>query len=544
MSPETPSVAPVPSTNTLRSPDQLLSDLKASAPPPPTAGELTDKFGTPPSELGMYDSVLEDAEKGELGFDLAENVRNFARNADQRDPATGVGDISVAVNPEETDVNSLSKMTVQMMTHQAHLARSLGFTVHGRMHISDGQAKLRILSPRPDRTPQLTPVSEAGVIVDKAPVYDKSGSPLPVQVAENLYAAKSFMTQEDTMRRMGSELNLESAVNTILGNANHDEVYVDTGHAYYNGGGSFARNVLEAAGYKVGALTSEAGPTGYYKVPILGRLAETDGDLSNQTPRAAAPAEEPIAQPEGTAEFSNGETIDDKNREVLLSSDLSYLLTDAYNRALALEPRLANVEIVPLPEDSVSVAVAVPAWKSASGRHEVHLRLGDSDAILRKYSEVIESVPGARRLFADSLGLEEKDLTPQLLYVQSALHELGHTVEYMQYEQQPEELRARVKKEKSMMPLGSVAVSRLLDPSSPARQTVDAHFDELAHTHEIDSLDELIEKQHAAYRQTTSEHFADSFAADVIALSPSLRDNLISSDIQPFKNYHRLANAA
>ncbi len=208
-----------------------------------------------------------------------------------------------------------------------------------------------------------------------------------------------------------------------------------------------------------------------------------------------------------------------KNQAALSRSELGPVLLDAYNMAVAADPRLAEVEIIAIPDDNQRIAFARPAWKSASGRHQINIRLGNTDSALKLHKDAVDRIPGARQFFANAMGIDEANLTPVLLYLHSTLHELGHTLEYMDYEEQPEQLLVRRLAEKHAMPAGNVGALKLLN--DPQRLSA------LAHELGV-SPDQLVSMQFRAYRNLTSEKRADDFAGRVIKANPAFRDSLAS----------------
>lgn len=228
-------------------------------------------------------------------------------------------------------------------------------------------------------------------------------------------------------------------------------------------------------------------------------------------------------------------TTDAKNHELLRGAELGILLDEAYSRAIAVDARVSDIQIVPVPEDSNRVAFATPSWESPSGKHQVHIRLGGLAPILDRYTAKVDSTPGARKLFAQMLGVPPSDLTPQLLYVQSFLHEFGHPLEYMRYELRPNDLLARQQREKAAMPVGVVSISTLVAMTPSERQNMETQLHTTAQRPGIHTFDQLVQAQHEAYRNMTSERRADEFAADVLARNPALLHSLINPNIDAYR---------
>lgn len=231
-----------------------------------------------------------------------------------------------------------------------------------------------------------------------------------------------------------------------------------------------------------------------------------------------------------------------QNFELLEKAEMGVILRDAYKTALNLEPRLEKVEIVPFEDESNRVAFARPSWNPESGGHnQVHVRLTDLDGALQRTAKVLEDIPGARKLFGDLIGVDPKEVTPQLIHVFSIVHELGHTIEYMDNKADPTKLIERNKKEKEGLPIGRATVSQLLDTSSFARKYVEDNWHKVIQVVDVSSIEELVEKQHGAYRQTTSERKADEFGLDVFATNPQLVDQMVYGDLESYRHFQPAA---
>lgn len=232
------------------------------------------------------------------------------------------------------------------------------------------------------------------------------------------------------------------------------------------------------------------------------------------------------------------ENVQDEQNETLLDqSELGVILADAYRTATDLEPRLMNMKIVPI-EDANEKAhgYAVAKDVSESGEYEVHIRLNDLDEVLDYYSAAIGDFPASTEIINKRLRhVEPNKVTPQLLYVQSVLHEMGHVVEYMDHEDNMGGLRQRNKQERAALPLGYTSLTKLVDPTSELRQRVDQHWDELSSKHGVESVEELVGVQGEAYRNLTSETVADNFATDVFATNPQLYDQLTQQAVDKYR---------
>lgn len=242
-----------------------------------------------------------------------------------------------------------------------------------------------------------------------------------------------------------------------------------------------------------------------------------------------------------TAEISSGlepGAAAERNEELLGKTELGVILAPAYREAVNLDPRLGDIDIQTIDNpDEVRHGFARPSWASESGKHEIHVRLEDLDGTLAHYQKAIDEAPDAIAIIAERMGIDVDRVTPQMMYVQSILHEMGHLTEHMDYEDNPEEFRRRNKAEKAALPIGNTTVSKLIAIDSPIRQQVEQHWDEVSQRTGAGSIDELISMQSIAYRSMTSEAHADNFAADVFLANPQLYDQLSQQSVEPYRNY-------
>ncbi len=229
--------------------------------------------------------------------------------------------------------------------------------------------------------------------------------------------------------------------------------------------------------------------------------------------------------------------IESQNVELLRGAEMGVILETAYLEAVKLDPRLADVEIVPLDDESSSIARARPAWVSENGRHQVHLSVDNLDDKLLKIDDSLDGIPGARQHFADKMGISSDEITPQLMHVFALLHELGHVSEYMDYENNPEELNTRVKREKLALPIGRATVSAIMSEGTRANTFVQKNWDAIHDSLGVATMEELLQKQHDAYRDMTSETFADDFAASVLAMNPVLLDQMTGGNLENYRNF-------
>ncbi len=239
-----------------------------------------------------------------------------------------------------------------------------------------------------------------------------------------------------------------------------------------------------------------------------------------------------------TTEYSQ----DEQNETLLAQSELGVILQDAYREATNLDPRLRDMKIVPIEDpNEKSYGHATPKDVSESGKHEIHIRLSDLDGALGHYTDAIRDYPISVDIISQRMHVDPSQVTPQLLYVQSILHEMGHVAEHMDYEDNMDALRLRNKQERTALPLGYHSLTKLMDPGSELRQQVDRHWDELSAKHGVDDIEGLARVQGEAYRNLTSENRADMFAADVFDINPQMVQQLSQPTVESYRDFPLVA---
>lgn len=183
-------------------------------------------------------------------------------------------------------------------------------------------------------------------------------------------------------------------------------------------------------------------------------------------------------------EFSTVQDQSEANEAILAQSELGIILKDAYIAATNVDPRLNDIAIVPVtdPEDKRPASIK-PSWdpNNQTGRHEIYIRLGNLDETLATFKQSMEHTPKNTAIVAESLGLRAEEVTPQLLFVYSTLHEMGHALECMDYEaagKTPAEHLHDQRVERAKLPIGNLLASQLLSEDSANRQYVERRWEE------------------------------------------------------------------
>ena len=227
-----------------------------------------------------------------------------------------------------------------------------------------------------------------------------------------------------------------------------------------------------------------------------------------------------------------------KNLEILRNSEMGETLEKAYLAAVEADGRLADIVVVPMEAGDHRDAAARAAWTEGnqSGKHEIIINLHDIPASLAKFQERIDQIPINTEKIAQTLGIDPGEVTPQLMYVQSMIHEMGHTLEYMDYQEAgktPEDHRHDQQTERKRLPLerSVTALEKhkdyVLEHWGEASKQASDKYSAHKHTEvSINNFDELTSATADVYRDTKFEHAADKFAAEVLAKQPEIVESL------------------
>jgi len=226
----------------------------------------------------------------------------------------------------------------------------------------------------------------------------------------------------------------------------------------------------------------------------------------------------------------------EKNINLLNTSELRGALGTAYFALLEMYPQLEDIEIVPVPEDSAQIASATPSWSSRSnGKHQVNLRIGDLPTSLRKYEEADQFTPSSKREIAKLYGIDESEVTPQLQYVTSFIHEFGHVLDYINagsheaYAAMRDQDRAATHTlVRRLLEAVPYSASKLAKEGSPERAWLIANLKSVEAAAAATTVERVIDKRGRAHRLDVTENRCDKLAVGVIkgdqALFDALRD--------------------
>ncbi|HSH18077.1 MAG TPA: hypothetical protein VK978_01700 [Candidatus Saccharimonadales bacterium] len=238
------------------------------------------------------------------------------------------------------------------------------------------------------------------------------------------------------------------------------------------------------------------------------------------------------------------QTQKEQNEQLLAQSELGALLVDGYHTALELDPRLAEMKVMPIEDNTHRVAFAGPKWakKNESGKHEVHVRLGSLDDELDYIGTVMSRIPTAYEIMSKRMGIKLEQATPQLMYAHAIFHEMGHVVQFFDNENDPEAYQRMRKKDRLALPISNATALAIVTEGTPARRYVDSVWDQVQDQLGVTELDELVHLQAVAYRDMTAEAGADNFAADVFRMNPLLMNRLMSPNLNNYRGSSDLSH--
>lgn len=203
------------------------------------------------------------------------------------------------------------------------------------------------------------------------------------------------------------------------------------------------------------------------------------------------------------------------NLELLhAAGEVGESLIPYYEYALRIAPELADIKITR--NDNVP-PMAKDSFKD--GRHQVIIPLGATspNTLRDKFSS------GSRAHIAQLFGMQPEELTqrPDLIHTIATIHEMGHVVQYKQYESNPNAFKVRRQQEIQNLPVPgqndiSILREALKDKNSSQSIWVREHWGELQRKYNVQNIDDVITLQAKAKRTMFHERFADEFALKVI----------------------------
>lgn len=321
-----------------------------------TADEYVDALEIPSEEDQMQGEIFRRASEGSLTFDPVQNIKAFAKTADNLQGENRIGDIGIDLADGADAIEQVTHDDMLRLVQQARFARSLGFGIHGSPRIEDGVMKLRVTGPG---SPSGLPIPDAVMpfqgtygksdrgLACKTPAQDKLGSEIPIGTTRILRAGKFIEMNKEGKFDVPK---LEYAIDKILA--------LEPGHrldlrpdVIDLGGADYYQKVAEALGYHVGELEQSEISGDYFGLPLGARRPGFKGGLEianspNQaeaTAGKAAQVEWGNIGPRRTIElpylekYMQGEPLTDSERNAFVTRANMESTYDGMQNRVALE---------------------------------------------------------------------------------------------------------------------------------------------------------------------------------------------------------------
>ncbi len=220
-------------------------------------------------------------------------------------------------------------------------------------------------------------------------------------------------------------------------------------------------------------------------------------------------------------EAQTGSSIGEVNRDLLAPTNSRLGLLDIYEAATRSNPTLKRVRVVPIdPSDKSRIGCAKNGFQDGDGVHSVFINMSPAGLELARHHLVDDKFPV--QLIAEMVGSELEDFTPENLIRFMFAHELGHTLFYEQFTDNPSEYKKLTDFEFSKLPIPNVRASWLT--TDEGRKWVAENWQAIQHNLGVSTFDELVSRQARAYRQMRQERFADDFAIKLLGKQKGKRE--------------------
>lgn len=212
-----------------------------------------------------------------------------------------------------------------------------------------------------------------------------------------------------------------------------------------------------------------------------------------------------------------------KNIDLLRQSQFGHVLEKAYEAVLDLEPRLMDVNLV---DDNRTEAV--PSWRQADDvrQHKVYFPVANPDVAARFPVTAVNYINEMEiERSAGIMTTPVERLTPEMRAVAAFMHELGHTAQFLEFEDNPQDFETMFKEDRAEWPIPDTLFTEL--STTIGRQKIAEHRDRLSGLEDDQgriAFSDVKTAQYMAYRDSSTEQYADSFAAFAVATHPELRN--------------------
>lgn len=220
----------------------------------------------------------------------------------------------------------------------------------------------------------------------------------------------------------------------------------------------------------------------------------------------------------------------EKNLEILGAESMS--LASVYKAAVAYDPRLSDVNIVPVTEnennENQKPFFARKPWNTESGKGEVHILVGDSKKIGQLALNTINENPEFEELIRRLLYVRnDQGISIQEARALVFLHELGHVSDFYDHAADPRAYEESLRVSKGSLPLGYVSSAKIKEVYNS-----DTEFRELVEKN-FGTLDNAMAQYRKLRHSLPSEKKADEFASKILQRNATvlvaLANNLFKS---------------
>lgn len=220
--------------------------------------------------------------------------------------------------------------------------------------------------------------------------------------------------------------------------------------------------------------------------------------------------------------YNDGETENTGEIKNILEQyeEVGKLFAKAYELALKKFPELSNIDI------KISGPDEYPVLKKTGGfvRHQSErfenkpLVVINTQSGIEHYEKLMRERRVSSEVSAQKIGIDPKDMTPEILAVFIQLHELGHGYHYLTEIPDGNEYKKKRKKELDSLPLPGWNPAQLANGLEK-----EGELDEWYTTNEeqlrkngFPTRQSIVEEQEKAYHSISTEDFPDQFAAKII----------------------------
>lgn len=214
------------------------------------------------------------------------------------------------------------------------------------------------------------------------------------------------------------------------------------------------------------------------------------------------------------------EGITSAEKKLEQSGEIGVLFARAYELALKKFPELFDVDIKISGPNEYSVLKKTGGFaRHQSERFEKKpLVVINAESGVEHYRKLMTERRVSVEISAQKIGIDPKDMTPEILAVFIQLHELGHGYHYLTEIPNGEEYKKKRKEELDSLPLPGWNPARLANGLEEGGELDEWYTtnEEQLRKNGLPTRQSIIEAQERAYHSISTEDFPDQFAAKII----------------------------